>query len=259
MIATATKLRENSETRQIGSEAEHQARIDLAAAYRLAAIFGWNNIIYNHIALRVPGESNHFLFKQHELMFEEVAASNLLKLDMNGLAVDGSGRKGHPGFSIHAAVLQARPDVNCVIHVHPQAGMAMSALKCGLLPITQDSMHFYNRIGYNDYDGLSSAADRRDNMIRDLSNHRALILRNHGLLTCANSAALALLFMRYLVGSCETQLMLQAAGGEIIIPPADVCEEAAQRWDAQYAKAFPSAEWAAMLRIVDRLNPGYED
>ena len=258
MTPSVTTLRHDSITPQI-SDAEWQARIALAAAHRLAAIFGWSNLIYNHIALRVPGEDNHFLFKPHDLMFEEITASCLLKLDMKGNTVDGTGRKGHAGFTIHAAVLQARPDVNCVLHVHPEEGIAMSAHKGGLLPLSQDSMHFYNRIGYNDYDGLASQTDQRQQMTRDLGSHNALIMRNHGVLTCANTPALAIILMKYLVLSCRTQLMLEASGAPIIIPPPEVCEEAARRWHAQHAKGPPTAEWDAMLRMLDRTNPGYRD
>jgi ribulose-5-phosphate 4-epimerase/fuculose-1-phosphate aldolase len=236
---------------------EQAARIELAAAYRLAAVYGWSNLIYNHIALRVPGEPDRFYFKPHELMFEEVTASSLLKVDLKGQCVDGTGRKPHPGFSIHAAVLKARSDVTCVVHVHPEEGIAMSAHKVGLRPISQDAMHFYNRIGYNDYDGLASPADQRQQMVVDLGRHRALIMRNHGLLTCGSSAALAIIIMKYLVSCCRTQLLLEASGAEVVVPPAAVCEEAAQRWDAQYAKGPPAAEWAAMLRMLDRQDPSY--
>ena len=135
----------------------------------------------------------------------------------------------------------------------------MSAHQGELLPLSQDSMHFYNRIGYNDYDGLASPTDQRQHMVRDLGSHNALIMRNHGLLTCANTAALALILMKYLVLSCRTQLMLEATGKPIIIPPPEVCEEAARRWHAQHAKGPPKAEWDAMLRMLDRTNPGYRD
>jgi len=257
MNSAVTPLRK-SNLEQV-SDAERTARVDLAAAYRVAAVYGWSNLIYNHIALRVPNEPDHFLFKPHELMFEEVTASSLLKVDLKGNSVDGTGRKPHPGFTIHAAVLQARPDVTCVVHVHPEEGIAMAAHGEGLKPISQDSMHFYNRIGYNDYDGQASPTDQRSKMVADLGPHWALILRNHGLLTCADSAALAIMLMKYLVMSCRTQLMLEAAGVPIVIPPPDVCEGAAKRWDAQYKKGPPTAEWDSILRMLDRQNPGFRD
>jgi ribulose-5-phosphate 4-epimerase/fuculose-1-phosphate aldolase len=241
------------------SDAEQRARIDLAAAYRVAAVFGWSNLIYNHITLRVPGEDDHILIKPHELMFEEVTASSLLKIDLKGNSVDGTGRKSHPGFTIHAAVMVARPDVNCVVHVHPEEGIAMAAHQHGLRPLSQDSMHFYNRVGYNSYDGQASPTDQRAQMVTDLGAKWALIMRNHGLLTCANTAALALMLMKYLVLSCRTQLMLEATGAPIIIPPPEVCEDAARRWEAQYAKGPPTAEWNALQRMLDRVNPGYRD
>jgi ribulose-5-phosphate 4-epimerase/fuculose-1-phosphate aldolase len=258
MSTAVTPLRKGQSPIQC-SEAEWNARVDLAAAYRASAVYGWSNLIYNHIALRAPGEPHLFLFKPHELMFEEVTASSLLKVDMEGKTVDGTGRKAHPGYTIHASVLQARPDVQCVVHVHPEEGIAMSAHGEGLKPISQDSMHFYNRIGYNDYDGQASPGDQRKKMVADLGPHWALILRNHGLLTCADNTALAVMLMKYLVMSCRTQLMLEAAGAPIIIPPPEVCQAASNRWAAQYAKGPPTAEWDSILRMLDRLNPGYRE
>jgi ribulose-5-phosphate 4-epimerase/fuculose-1-phosphate aldolase len=239
------------------SAAEAQARRDLAAAHRLIADYGWTNLIYNHIALRVPGEPGHFLMKRENLLFEEVTASNLLKLDMSGKRVGDPTAKVSPGYTIHSAILQARPEINCTVHVHTEAGMAMSAHKGGVLPITQDAMHFYNRIGYNDYDGFSTPENQRETLARDLGRNWALVLRNHGLITCAENVPVALLLMRYLISTCRTQLMLEASGAEIVIPSPQACEDVASRWERSYAKSKAADEWAAMLRSIESTHPDY--
>jgi ribulose-5-phosphate 4-epimerase/fuculose-1-phosphate aldolase len=241
------------------SDAEMTARRDLAAAHRLVAVYGWTNLIYNHIVLRVPGEPDHFLIKREELLFEEITASNLVKLDMSGKRSGDPSAKVSPGYTIHAAVLQARPEINCVIHVHTEAGMAMSAHKGGLLPITQDAMHFYNRIGYTAYDGFSTPENQRAALARDLGQNWALILRNHGLVTCAENVPVALLLMRYLISSCQTQLMLEASGAEILIPSPEACEDVASRWERIYQKSKAADEWAAMLRSLEPAHADYRN
>lgn len=237
--------------------AEWKARIDLAAAHRLTGLFGWTNVIYNHISLRVPDQPDRFLLKPHELMFEEVTASSLLKLDLQGNVLAPTGRKANPGFNIHAAILTARSDIACVVHVHTEEGMAVSADPRGLLPLTQDAMHFYNRIAYHDYDGLATGEGGRQKLVDDLGSHHVLIMRHHGLLTCGSDVATAMLLMKYLVSCCRTQLMLQAAGANIVVPPPDVCEATARQWEKYYGKALPEAEWAALVRWADRANPGF--
>jgi ribulose-5-phosphate 4-epimerase/fuculose-1-phosphate aldolase len=241
------------------SQAEMNARIDLAAAHRMAGAFGWTNVIYNHISLRLPGEPQRFLFKPHELMFEEVTASSLLTMNMDGTVADPPNGKTNPGFTIHAAILSSKPEINCVVHVHTDEGMAVSALRDGLLPISQDAMHFYNRIAYHEYDGLSAGNRARHKLVDDLGFHKAMIMRNHGLLTCAGDIATAILLMKYLTSSCKAQLMLQATGAEIVIPPPDACEAAARQWDNYYGKSTPEAEWNALLRLVDRMDSSYRN
>jgi ribulose-5-phosphate 4-epimerase/fuculose-1-phosphate aldolase len=240
------------------SEAEHSARVDLAAAHRIAALFGWSNLIYNHITLRVPGESNHFLLKPNDLMFEEVTASCLVKLDLDGRPVTEHENLNVAGFTIHTAILKARPDINCVAHVHTNAGMAMSARKSGLLPFCQGAMRFYNRIGYHDYEGLSHQASEGERIVKDLGPHKAAILRNHGLHTCGVDVRETISMMKYLVDTCEGQLMLEASGGEIELPPPDVCEQGAQQWERHDAVGG-QAVWPALLRMADRADPSFRD
>jgi ribulose-5-phosphate 4-epimerase/fuculose-1-phosphate aldolase len=240
------------------SQAEWQARVDLAATYRLCVHYGWENLIYNHIALRVPDEPSSFLFKQHRLMFDEVTASNLVKIPLDGDQITEEAGVNAAGFTIHTAILKARPDLNCTLHVHPKAGMAMSAHKGGLLSMTQGAMRFHNRLSYHDYEGISTDLSEGDRLASDLGpRNKAMILRNHGLLTAGTTAGEALTLMKYLIGACETQLMLEATGAEIIIPPEEVCEHAAQQWERHEAKGGQD-EWPAYLRIADLIDGSYK-
>ncbi len=240
------------------SAAEWQARVDLAAAHRLVAHYGWTNLIYNHVALRVPDQPEYFLVKRHNLLFEEVCASNLLKLRIDGTRAPGETENVNTaGFTIHTAILQARPDLNCTMHVHTEVGMAMSAHGKGLLPLNQGAMRFYNRISYHDYEGISRDVDERERIAASLGpKNKALILRNHGLLTAGATVVEALTNMLYLVTSCRTQLMLEATGAPLVIPPPDVCEHAALQWE-QLAELGPRDEWPAYLRIAERLDPSF--
>lgn len=245
--------------RESVSEAEWQARVDLAAAHRLVDIYGWSNLIYNHVTLRVPDQPEYFLVKPHKLMFDEVRASNLLKLRLDGKMLTEDENVNTAGFTIHTAILNARPDLNCTAHVHTAAGMAMSAHAKGLLPLNQGSMRFYNRISYHDYEGLSKDLDERERLARDLGpKNKVMIMRNHGLLTAGSSVVEALTSMLYLVTSCKTQLMLEAAGAPLLIPSPEVCERAALQWES-ISDFGPRDEWPAYLRIADRVDPSYRD
>ncbi|CAG9263115.1 class II aldolase/adducin family protein [Paraburkholderia caribensis] len=240
------------------SEAEWNARVDLAATYRLVAHYGWANLIYNHIALRVPGEPDAFLLKRHSVMFDEVTASNLIKISLSGKPLDEEGDDVNAaGFTIHTAILAARRDINCTVHIHSEAGMAMSAHGGGLLSITQAAMRFHNRLSYHDYEGISTDLSESERLQRDLGTHnKAMILRNHGLLTCGATASEALSLMRYLVISCETQLRLEATGAPIVNPPEDVCERTAKQWE-RHVEHAGLEDWPAYLRVADRIDPGF--
>jgi ribulose-5-phosphate 4-epimerase/fuculose-1-phosphate aldolase len=239
------------------SDAEWSARVDLAATYRLCVHYGWDNLIYNHIALRVPGEPASFLFKRHKLMFDEVCASNLVKITLDGRPLDEDDDVNAAGFTIHTAILKARPELNCTLHVHTKSGMAMSAHGGGLLSMTQGAMRFHNRLSYHDYEGIATDLSEATRLSRDLGlRNKSMILRNHGLLTCGTSASEALTLMRYLIGACETQLMLQATGREVLIPPEEVCEHAARQWEHHDAHGGRD-DWPAYLRIADRLDRSF--
>ena len=242
----------------VNEDAVWRARCELAAAYRIAALYGWSNITYNHISLRVPGQPRHFFVKRNDMMFDEVTASSLLTLDLDGALIGEDQNVNAAGFTIHSAVLRARPDINCVAHVHTHAGMAMSARAGGLLPAHQGALLFYNRLGYHDYEGISDDMSERERLARSLGQHRAMILRNHGLLTCAATPVLALILMKYLIDDCEVQLKLDAAGGDLQLPSPEMCEHAARQWE-EYLRPGQDAEWGAMLRWLDRSgNGGYD-
>jgi len=247
------------------SEAEWQARVDCAAAHRFVAHFGWTNLIYNHVTMRVPDQPDQFLLKPHALMFEEVTASSLVKLPISGKAParktdDHDGRTGDvqtAGFNIHTAVLEARPEINCVVHVHTAPGMAVTILKEGLLPLTQGAMRFYNRIAYHDYEGISNDSDEKARIARDMGpTHKTMLMRNHGLLTCGTSPREALSLMKFLIEACDTQMRVLATGREIIIPSHETAEAAAQQWDKGDPKTG-LAVWPAILRMLDREDTSY--
>lgn len=242
------------------SEAERRARVDLAACYRLADIFGFSDIVWNHITARVP-DSEYFLINRFGLRFDEVTASNLVTLDLDGRVVDpGSATSDEDvnitGFVIHSAVHAARPDVHCVMHSHSEAGLAVSVLKHGLMPMVQDVMPFYGRVSYHDYEGLAVDTAERERLAISLGDNRIMILRNHGLLTCGASVAEAFMNMYYLERACKVQMQVLATGQDYLIPAATLCEQAAR----QYAQ-FPYGkyEWPALLRLADARSPGFRD
>jgi ribulose-5-phosphate 4-epimerase/fuculose-1-phosphate aldolase len=259
MAVSPTPLREEQTLRNM-PPAEWAARVDLAAAYRYAQHTGWNDLIFNHITLRVPGEPDYFLIKPHELLFEEVTASSLLKLDMQGRQ-EGEEKPINPAATtIHTAVLAARPDLNAVMHVHTQPGIAISALKGGLKFLCQEAMLFYNRISYHDFEGIATDADECARLTRDLGpSNRAVILRNHGLLTCGGNIGEAITSMRILVSVADMQLRLMATGGEILEPSPAVCERTAQQFEKARLKHQHRDEWAAILRKLDNIDPSFRN
>ena len=196
------------------SAAEWQARVDLAATYRLIAHYGWGDVIYNHSSMRVPGEERKFLIKRHELLYTEVTASNLVKVSMDD-DLDESAGVNRPGFTLHGGVLSARPDVNCAVHVHTEIGMAIAGLKHGLRMVSQPAVRFYNRVGYHDYEGITEDFSERARINKALGKNRALILHNHGLLTVGKTAREAFVLMKSLLEAAEIQLKMEATGGAL--------------------------------------------
>ncbi|MGD1224154.1 class II aldolase/adducin family protein [Streptomyces krungchingensis] len=247
------------------AEEELRLRRELAAVYRLVAHFRMTDLIFTHISQRLPGPDNHFLINPYGLLFEEITASDLVKIDLDGNPVEPTPHPVNPaGFVIHSAIHKARPDAHCVLHTHTRAGCAVAAQRDGLLPVNQMSMEFHNRVGYHDYEGVALNLDEQQRLVADLGHHPALILRNHGLLTVGESAAQAFLRMYYLEKACEIQVAAQAGGAPLVLPPAQVCEYTAQQLageadaDFQDDIAYDLA-WAALLRLVERIAPDYKD
>ncbi len=260
MAPSPTALRKEPELRNSIPPAEWAARVDLAAAYRWAQHAGWNDLIFNHITLRVPGEPDFFLIKPHELLFEEVTASSLLKLDMEGRPVGADTPINPAATTIHTAVLAARPDLTAVLHVHTQPGIAISAMKGGLKFLCQEAMLFYNRISYHDFEGIATDSEECARLARDLGpSNRAVILRNHGLLTCGGNIAEAVTSMRILVSICDMQLRLMATGAEINEPSPAVCERTARQFEKARLTHQHRAEWNAILRKLDGIDSSFRN
>ncbi len=252
-------LKPASETQY--SAEEWQTRIDLAACYRLADLHGFSDTIWNHITARVPGTET-FLINRFGLRHDEITASNLVTIDLDGNVIDpGSGAPTDfdinvTGFVIHSAIHAARKDIQCVMHSHCPGGLAVSALKDGLIPMVQDAMSFYNRTAYHDYEGLSTDVAERERLARNLGDKKAMILRNHGLLTAGETVGEAYMLMVYLERACTVQMQVLASGQPYQLPPDDVCETAANQYDL-----FPLGkyEWPALMRLAAQKSPGFDD
>jgi ribulose-5-phosphate 4-epimerase/fuculose-1-phosphate aldolase len=244
------------------SQEEREVRVDLAACYRLIAHYGMDDLIATHISARVPGAEEHFLVNPYGLLFSQVTASNLVKVDLEGRIVEDTPYKVNPaGFVIHSAVHAARPDAKCVIHTHTVAGMAVSCLEVGLLPLSQKSLRFYNRIAYHDYEGKSDNIDERERLAVDLGKMNAMILRNHGLLVCGPSVKWAFKCMMALEKSCKVQLAVMSTGAKITELSAEVMEHAAKQFerDETPGRAGRPDAWPAMLKMLDGIDPGFRD
>jgi len=242
------------------TDAEWNMRLDLAACYRAADHFGFSDIVWNHITAKVPG-TELFLINRFGLRYDEVTASNLVTIDLDGEVIDpGSATSAEDvnvtGFVIHSAVHAARPDVTCVMHCHSPAGMAVSALREGLIPMGIDGMRFYQRTAYHDFEGISTDTNERKRIAENLGDHDVMVLRNHGLLTCADSVGGAFMLMYYLERACEIQMQVQASGQAVQLPDDEICERAAQQ-----TLQFPDGkyEWPAIRRLIDREAPDYCD
>src|SRR5262252_1209855 len=243
------------------SPEEWTVRVDLAACYRLIAHFGWDDLILTHNSARVPGEPNHFLINPMGLMFDEVTASNLLKMDLDGKLVEPSEYEpNRAGYVIHSAIYMGRPDVECVIHTHTEADIAVGALEEGLLPLSQWAMRFYDRLGYHDYEGVSLDLDERERLQQSIGNNPVLVLRNHGLLATGRNVAEAFSLTYHFERSAESQLKIMAAvaaGAKMVMPSPDTCERQAALFAGNEPRLQGQREWPALLRLADKLDPGY--
>ena len=243
------------------SEEEWEMRCDLAAAYQLAAQFRWTDLIYTHFSARVPG-TELILINPYGLMFDEITASSLVKIDKDGNVIDDPTGLGvnYAGFVIHGCVHEARPEVNCVIHTHTRAGVAVSAQQCGLLPISQHSLRVYGTLSYHDYEGIALELDERTRLARDLGpTSKAMVLRNHGLLTLGSTVSEAFELMYYL--DCACQIQIDAlAGGRVEVGA--ISEATANKGYLQFERPGGSElhkEWSALLRMLDRKGIGYRN
>jgi len=241
------------------ADAEWQVRIDLAACYRLCAHFRMTDLIYTHISARVPGPEHHFLINAYGLMFDEITASTLVKVDIQGNIIeDTTGLGINPaGFVIHSAIHKVREDARCVIHTHSGAGLAVSAQAAGLMNLTQHSMRFHQRIGYHDYEGVALDMDEQQRLQASLGRHNALILRNHGLLTCGTSVANAFDEMYYLERACQAQIGALSGGVKVLVAADEVAEKVARQFERPERQSR-SKHWVACLRLLDRLDSSYK-
>ncbi|MFF0818668.1 class II aldolase/adducin family protein [Rhodococcus sp. NPDC003318] len=241
------------------TEAEIALRQDLAAAYRLCALFGWDDLIYTHISARIPGPEHHFLVNPLGLGFDEITASSLVKIDLDGNVIgDSPHRPNAAGFVIHGAIHSTRADAQCVMHLHTEAGMALSVLEEGLLPLTQHAMRFHGRIGYHDYEGIALTMDEQERIIADLGDNAALILRNHGTLTVGRSVGHAFTETFYLEKSARTQLLALSTGRPLRVPDDDLAALTARQWITDLGVSN-DREWPHLLRKLDRIDPTYKD
>ena len=236
------------------SDDEWRARVDLAAAYRLTDHFDMTDLLYNHITCRVPGTDDQFLINEFGLGYDEITASNLVKIDIEGNVVeDGDHRINFPGYVIHSAVHAARHDAVSVMHAHTLYGMAVSALEEGLIPLQQETYRFYNRVAYHDFEGQSVHTSERERLVTDLGDKDAMILKNHGLLTLGRSVAEAWVSMWQLEKACKVQVIAQSTGQVIHQVPPQVMEKASS---ARFHR-YEAIEWPWLLRKLDAKDPSY--
>ena len=245
------------------SPEEWQARIDLAACYRLVDLYHMSDLIANHVSVRVPGE-DAFLINAYGMLYEEITASSLIKIDYDGNVVlkpDFPGTDygvNRAGFVIHSAIHKAKHDIACVAHTHTWPGMAVSTLECGLLPNTQTSMRFAH-ISYHDFNGVVLDLSEQERLVRDLGDNNAMILRNHGLLTVGNTIAECFNALHRLELSCKTQIAAMSCGVKMIEVPADVVEKTYQNYQPKTRRPFGVLDWPALLRKLDKIDPSYRD
>jgi ribulose-5-phosphate 4-epimerase/fuculose-1-phosphate aldolase len=235
------------------SPEEWNARVELAACYRLVESYGMTDMIYNHITLRIPG-TEHLLINLYGLLYKEITASSLVKIDVEGNIIwkpDTDYGINKSGYVIHGAIHKARHDVAGVIHTHTRAGMAVSSMKCGLLPLNQTAIRFNGHIGYHDYEGPAIDLSERERLVRDLGQHDAMILRAHGLLTCGATLQQAFNTLYQLEMSCRAQVDAMAARTDLTLPSAEILERTAELYQPGVRRPYGVLEWHAMLRLLE--------
>jgi ribulose-5-phosphate 4-epimerase/fuculose-1-phosphate aldolase len=260
MMATAIKPANDDHVRGAVSDEEWAIRVDLAAAYRLVALYGWDDLIFTHLSARVPGPEHHFLINPYDMMFEEITASSLVKIDVDGQPVVPTSHPVNPaGFTIHSALHMAREDAHAVMHLHTPHGQAVSAMSEGLLPHTQTAMIALHNVAYHDYEGIATDLEERERLVTDMGEKHVMILRNHGTLAIGESVADCFLRLYFLERACEAQVMMLSAGRENLnTPPQGTPEKVKEQTPpggmGMVARALA---WPALLRKLDRIDPSF--
>ncbi|WP_160152403.1 class II aldolase/adducin family protein [Microbulbifer sp. ALW1] len=240
------------------SAEEWQLRVDLAAAYRLIALHGWDEIVFTHLSARIPGPEHHFLINPFGALFEEITASSLVKIDLNGEKVDDTPFPVNPaGFTIHSCIHEAREDAQCVMHTHTEEGVAVAAHSEGLLPLSQQSLFPLSNLAYHDYEGIAVREDEKARLVRDLGSANYMILRNHGLLTCGPSVADTFLAMFILQKSCEIQVAALAGNRPLTPVPQPIIDKIVGEGNKVTSNQGGKLAWPGLLRKLDRIDPSY--
>jgi ribulose-5-phosphate 4-epimerase/fuculose-1-phosphate aldolase len=259
-MLTATKQKSPTSVRDLVTPEEWEQRVALAAAYRLVAHFHWDDLIFTHLSARVPGPEHHFLINPYGMTFDEITASSLVKVDLTGKKVMDSPHEINPaGFTIHSAIHAAREDAMCVFHIHSINGAAVSAQKCGVLPISQQSIFVLSSLAYHDYEGVALRDDEKPRLVHDLGTNNFFMLRNHGLLTVANNVPDAFLLLYTFEAACMIQVRAQAGSGELVSIDPRIVETAQQQAKTVMHGAGGALAWPALLRKLDRIDPSYRN
>ena len=255
-MAVVSAFRQPAELGELG---EREMRVHLAALYRLVAHFGWTDLVQTHISARVPGEPGHFLINPYGLMFDEITASSLVKIDYDGEIVESTPYPvNKAGFIIHSAIHRARPDVACVLHTHTRAGVAVSCQRNGLLPLSQHAMVLTGNVAYHGYEGVSLETDEQARLVADLGGKRAMILCNHGSLSAGRTVPEAFETMYYLEMSCRIQIDALAGGVPVMVQSPEIAEKVARQYDT-YAHPIGMRAWPGLLRMLDAKDPSYRE
>ena len=260
MAQAHTQIASISPLRAQVSEAEWKTRVELAACYRIAVQFRWTDHIYTHFSARVPGDEDHFLINPYGYTFDEVTASNLVKVDLDGNIITDITGVGinNAGYIIHSAIHAGKPDLTCVLHTHTPAGIAVSAQRDGLLMLSQHAARFFNRVSYHEYEGFAVDLEERKRLVDDLGNNRVMVLRNHGLLAAGTSIPEAFQELHFIERACAAQLAAQSSGAPLLIISDELSEEAAQFIEQSRASGRIERHWNALIRQLDRESTEYQ-
>ena len=240
------------------SPEEWQIRVDLAATYRLIAMHGWDDIIFTHVSARVPGPDHHFLINPYGMTFEEITASSLVKIDLDGEIVMDSPFFVNPaGFTIHSALHEAREDAQCVLHLHTDDGVAVSAQKDGLMPLSQQALLLQSHIAYHDYEGVALNLDERERLVKDMGDKKMMILRNHGTLATGENCALAFLAIYFMERACSAQVRALSAGKDLHMPSQAAIDTTNEQSDSLFKPGIDLLAWPGLLRRLDRVDTTY--